>query len=54
MFFIFVLGGECLEVCLCDYFGQYFCEECYWNDFVVIFVRVVYNWDFSFYKVSVE
>lgn len=44
--------GERSEARLCDYSGQYFCEECHWNDAVVIPARVVHNWDFSLYKVS--
>lgn len=44
--------GERSEARLCDYSGQYFCEECHWNDMVVIPARVVHNWDFSTYKVS--
>ena len=54
MSFILALGGERSEARLCDYSGQYFCEECHWNDSVVIPARVVHNWDFSLYKVSVE
>ena len=45
-------GGERSEGRLCDYTGQYFCEECHWNDHVVIPARVVHNWDFTTYKVS--
>lgn len=44
-------GGERSEGRLCDYTGQYFCEECHWNDHVVIPARVVHNWDFTTYKV---
>lgn len=44
--------GERSEARLCDYTGQYFCEECHWNDLVVIPARVVHNWDFSLYRVS--
>ena len=44
-------GGERAEARLCDYSGQYFCEECHWNDLVVIPARVVHNWDFSLYRV---
>ena len=53
--YIFVLkspGGERSEARLCDYTGQYFCEECHWNDMVVIPARVVHNWDFTTYRVS--
>lgn len=44
-------GGERSEGRLCDYTGQYFCEECHWNDHVVIPARIVHNWDFTTYKV---
>lgn len=44
--------GERAEARLCDYSGQYFCEECHWSDLVVIPARVVHNWDFSLYRVS--
>ncbi|KAJ7374667.1 Differentially expressed in FDCP 8 [Desmophyllum pertusum] len=44
--------GERSEARMCDYSGQYFCEECHWNDLVVIPARVVHNWDFSTYRVS--
>lgn len=44
-------GGERSEARLCDYTGQYFCEECHWNDLVVIPARVVHNWDFTTYRV---
>lgn len=47
-----LIRGERSEARLCDYSGQYFCEECHWNDSVVIPARVVHNWDFSLYKVS--
>ena len=46
-------GGERAEARLCDYSGQYFCEECHWNDLVVIPARVVHNWDFSLYRVRI-
>ena len=39
---------------MCDYTGQYFCEECHWNDLVVIPARVVHNWDFSLYRVRIQ
>ena len=48
------LGGERSEARLCDYTGQYFCEECHWNDLVVIPARVVHNWDFSLYRVTIQ
>ena len=43
--------GERSEARMCDYSGQYFCEECHWNDLVVIPARAVHNWDFSTYRV---
>ena len=46
--------GERSEARLCDYSGQYYCEECHWNDVVVIPARVVHNWDFSPYRVRIE
>ena len=46
-------GGERAEARLCDYSGQYFCEECHWNDLVVIPASVVHNWDFSLYRVRI-
>ncbi|XP_031555951.1 differentially expressed in FDCP 8-like, partial [Actinia tenebrosa] len=44
--------GEHSEARLCDYSGQFFCEDCHWNDQVIIPARVIHNWDFSLYKVS--
>ena len=46
--------GERSEARLCDYSGQYYCDECHWNDVVVIPARVVHNWDFSLYRVRIK
>ncbi|EDO45985.1 predicted protein, partial [Nematostella vectensis] len=46
------LKGEFSEARLCDYSGQYFCEECHWNDQVLIPARIIHNWDFTNYKVA--
>ena len=51
--FLSFAGGERSEARRCDYSGQYYCEECHWNDLVVIPARVVHNWDFSLYKVLI-
>ena len=53
VFFLSFEGGERSEARLCDYSGQHYCEECHWNDLVVIPARVVHNWDFSLYKVLI-
>ncbi|KAI9550343.1 hypothetical protein GHT06_001570 [Daphnia sinensis] len=37
---------------LCDYSGEYFCNECHWGSLSVIPSRVVLNWDFQGYPVS--
>jgi hypothetical protein len=48
---IFLAEGEHSEARLCDYSGQFFCEDCHWNDQVVIPARMVRNWDFTAHKV---
>ncbi|XP_064640629.1 differentially expressed in FDCP 8 homolog B-like isoform X2 [Lineus longissimus] len=35
----------------CDYTGNYYCEQCHWNDTMVIPARVLHNWDFEPMKV---
>ncbi|XP_074644650.1 differentially expressed in FDCP 8 homolog isoform X2 [Tubulanus polymorphus] len=31
----------------CDYTGDYYCENCHWNDVAIIPARVIHNWDFD-------
>lgn len=39
------------EARMCDYTGQYFCDNCHWNDQISIPARVLRNWDFTQHKV---
>ena len=48
----YYLEDDVAEARMCDYTGQYFCDNCHWNDQISIPARVLRNWDFTQHKVK--
>jgi pleckstrin homology domain-containing family M member 1 len=47
-----LLGVDLSKANLCNFDGHYYCSACISNDKYQIPSRIIYNWDFDFYKVS--
>jgi hypothetical protein len=50
---LLVGNGIIKNVRYCDYSGKYFCSQCHKMDKFIIPARIVFNWDFDLYPVSV-